>query len=178
MKGKVISSYGPHEIEVSVVYPGEDSSRHQDVCLETQEGHLGWRKEIWKSSAGHQRHGSTRDPVMCISAWEAKLAWDGPPEGTVSGGVAGEQLSKVKTTTECRGVKQKEKRLMLCVRCCWKLMAAPGSHLPALADEMVGDLVTAVILEKVIYVIGIVNSLGLSDQAESQVFPFWYSLVV
>lgn len=41
VKGKVISSYGPHEIEVSVVYPGEDSSRHQDVCLETQEGHLG-----------------------------------------------------------------------------------------------------------------------------------------
>ena len=51
-------------------------------------------------------------------------------------------------------------------------MAAPGSHLPALADEMVGDLVTAVIVEKVIYLIGIVNSLGLSDQAESQVFPF------
>lgn len=41
VKGKVISSYGPHEIEVSVVYPSEDSSRHQGVCLGIQEGQLG-----------------------------------------------------------------------------------------------------------------------------------------
>ena len=39
-----------------------------------------------------------RDPMLYNLAWEAKLAWDGPPEGTISSGVAGEQLSKVKTT--------------------------------------------------------------------------------
>lgn len=64
-----------------------------------------WSSEAWE----------WRDPMLYNLAWEAKLAWDGSPEGTIS--LEWQESSLGEDHLGMPG-NQAEQRIMLCVKRC------------------------------------------------------------